>query len=498
MKRQFIALARVSSREQEREGFSLEVQELALQRFAVENDGEIVKLFRVAETATKSDQRKAFKQLLAYAKKNAARLDGLLFFKVDRAARNLFDYVEIERLELEYGIPVEYVTQPTENTPAGRMMRRTLANMASFYTEQQSIDVKDGQKRRVQAGLFPTKAPFGYRNIRVDGRGLVEVDQDNARKVRRIFDLYGFNGHTLDSLIDALDAEAVVYQDSQRRFTRSKLHTILCDRSYIGEIRYRDQWYPGTHEPLIDRGTFERVRVLLGGKGWQSQELLYSGELIKCGICGRPITGEVKTKPRKAGGEHIYRYYRCARYSAKGHPRTRVKEEQFDEQVLQMFATLKVENEKIRHWFANALRARTRDQQTESADRLGELHRQIVVISKQKDQLLNLRLLEEIDESTFAEKHTELRDRVARLQLQAEALERSKDENANIAVKAFELSQTLQEKWLAADPRAKRQIIEIVCLNLTLDGVTLVPEWRKPFDVLAEGLISENSRDDRI
>jgi len=31
-------------------------------------------------------------------------------------------------------------------------------------------------------------------------------------------------------------------------------------------------------------------------------------------------------------------------------------------------------------------------------------------------------------------------------------------------------------------------------LNCTLDGVTLVPEIRKPFDVLAEGLLSENSR----
>jgi DNA invertase Pin-like site-specific DNA recombinase len=67
---------------------------------------------------------------LAYA----AELAGMLFFKVDRAARNLFDYVELERLEADYGIEVIYVTQPTENTPAGRMMRRTLANMASFYT----------------------------------------------------------------------------------------------------------------------------------------------------------------------------------------------------------------------------------------------------------------------------------------------------------------------------------------------------------------------------
>ena len=138
MLKQFVALARVSSREQEREGFSLEVQESALRRHATEHGGEIARLFRVAETATKSDERLTFKSLLAYVRKNAASLDGVLFYKVDRGARNLYDYVELERLEGQYGVRVEYITQPTENSPAGRMMRRTLANMASFYTEQQS------------------------------------------------------------------------------------------------------------------------------------------------------------------------------------------------------------------------------------------------------------------------------------------------------------------------------------------------------------------------
>ncbi len=42
------------------------------------------------------------------------------------------------------------------------------------------------------------------------------------------------------------------------------------------------------------------------------------------------------------------------------------------------------------------------------------------------------------------------------------------------------------------------QILEIVFLNCVLDDVTLVPEWRKPFDALAEGLISKDSRGERI
>lgn len=68
----------------------------------------------------------------------------------------------------------------------------------------------------------------------------------------------------------------------------------------------------------------------------------------------------------------------------------------------------------------------------------------------------------------------------------------------DLASKSFELSQTLCSKWLSADCQEKRRILEIVCLKWTLDDVILVPTIRKPFDVLAEGLISSNSRGDRI
>jgi len=65
-------------------------------------------------------------------------------------------------------------------------------------------------------------------------------------------------------------------------------------------------------------------------------------------------------------------------------------------------------------------------------------------------------------------------------------------------VNVFELSQSLGEKWVASDTLEMRQLLDIVCLNLTLDGVTLVPEMRKPFDMVAEGLLVSSSRGNRI
>jgi len=55
--KRYVALARVSSREQEREGFSLDIQEDALRRYAERTGGTIVKLFRIARTSAKLNTR---------------------------------------------------------------------------------------------------------------------------------------------------------------------------------------------------------------------------------------------------------------------------------------------------------------------------------------------------------------------------------------------------------------------------------------------------------
>ena len=492
MKR-FVALARVSSREQEREGFSLEVQEEALRRYALQHGGEIVRFFKIAETASKTDERKAFRELVRYAKQNAPGLDGLLFYKVDRAARNLFDYVELERLESEYNVPFISVSQPTENTPSGRMMRRTMANMASFYTEQQSVDVREGLARRVQEGWFVGKAPYGYRNVRKDGRSVVEVDPHAADNVRRMFHLYAYEPLTLDKLIERLTAEGRVYRLPAMPFAKGSVHNILRDRAYIGEVEFRGNWYPGKQEPIVDRGTWDRVQALVRGCVYHSHEMTYAGEFVTCGHCGHPVTGERKTRQTK-NGTRDYVYYRCSRYTAEGHPRTRIPEAEFDRQILELFGRMKIQDPEVVEWFRAVLRSQSKDAQEESQAQNSELQRQRTLLITQQSRLIDMRIAEEIDQDTFARKQKELRDRLASITLQLEVVDRSRSELADLAVKVFELSQTLSEKWLTADYATKRRILEIVCLNCRLDGVSLSPQMRKPFDVLAEGLLVPSSR----
>jgi len=92
----------------------------------------------------------------------------------------------------------------------------------------------------------------------------------------------------------------------------------------------------------------------------------------------------------------------------------------------------------------------------------------------------------------------ELRDRIAARSLQLESADRSRAQQAEMAIKVFELSQSLTERWVNVDYAAKRQILQKVCLNFSLDRATIVHTMRKSFDILVEGPLVLSNRGDRI
>ena len=105
MSKQFVAWARVSSARQLKEGFSLDDQERRLNDFAARLGGKVIKLFKLAETASKREERISFREFTTYVKRSSRRLSGMLFVKVDRAARNIRDWADLEALSEETGGP---------------------------------------------------------------------------------------------------------------------------------------------------------------------------------------------------------------------------------------------------------------------------------------------------------------------------------------------------------------------------------------------------------
>ena len=94
-----VIYARVSSKEQEREGFSIPAQLKLLRDYAIRNDFSVVKEFVDIETA-KTSGRLNFDQMVQFFTKNrCCRV--VLVEKTDRLYRNFRDAVTLEDLDLE-------------------------------------------------------------------------------------------------------------------------------------------------------------------------------------------------------------------------------------------------------------------------------------------------------------------------------------------------------------------------------------------------------------
>lgn len=485
MKR-FVAWARVSSARQKKEGFSLEDQEARLLEFAGRLGGEVVKLFKIAETASKRDERETFGEFRNYVKKNGCVLSGMLFVKVDRAARNIRDWADLESLAEETRVPLFFPDQPTGETPAGRMQRRMSAVFASYQTDQQAADISAGIRRRIGAGL-PMGRQYGFRSVRINGRSIVEHDAVNGPKVKRIFELFAFQPHTLMSLIDALARQGIIYTDRHPRFDKSVLYRILTNRHYVGDVKFQGAWHGGSFEPLIDRGTFQAAQDRFKGRALHKPQITFAGGLIRCAVCGHVVTAEKKLKTSPNGSVREYSYYRCSQYNRPGHPRVRVPERAIDAQFVALFDRLQIGSPEVRQWMVEVIRARAGYGREQNAQHRAELDRQRVQIDAKLKMLLDLRMEAEITGEEYAAKRNELHERQSAIRLQLETTDHDDREIAGLAVQAFELSQSLKNRWKTADYSAKRTILEILCETVRLNSEKLEIALRKPFDSLIDG-----------
>jgi predicted Zn finger-like uncharacterized protein len=487
MNKQFVAWARVSSARQKKEGFSLEDQEQRLIEFAGRLGGSVIQLFKIAETASRREERLTFREFTTYVKRHHRRLAGMLFVKVDRAARNIRDWADLEQLSEEMGVPLFFPDQPTAETPAGRMQRRMSAVFASYQTDQQATDIRAGHKRRVENGL-PLGRQYGIRLVRVNGRSIVEHDPIDAAKVKRIFELFAYQPLTIETLIDSLARQGIIYTDRNPKFTKSTLHRILHNRAYVGEVWYQGLWHPGKFEPLVDRQTFQIVQDKFGTdfRVCRDHQITFAGGLIKCGHCGHVITGETKVKKSPDGTTREYTYYRCTHYRSEGHPVIHWKESEIDQQFLSLFDQIRIDDPEIRQWFVDVIKARANAGQDQNHEHRKELQRQHEQVAAKLSALLELRVDGEIGQEEYAAKHRELHERQAAIRLQLETTDMDGKEVAALAIKAFELSQNLKARWVTSDYRAKRTILEIMCESVLSNFEKLDISLRKPFDLLRD------------
>lgn len=236
----------------------------------------------------------------------------------------------------------------TDNIDSFEQPYDMLLPIKNIFNEQYARDIS----RKIHASVLTKQkagefigafASYGYRKSLPDKNKLV-IDPYAAQIVSRIFSLY-LRGLGKDRIAAVLNEEGVLcpseykkvngenYKNANRLegtsyWTYSTVNRILQNELYIGnmvqgrkvqkmrgkpKIKDREEWIivPGTHEPIIDKNTWEKTQDLLKRRtrnpNLKTNITVLAG-FLRCGDCGRALV--------KKTGKNIS--YACGTYVRSG------------------------------------------------------------------------------------------------------------------------------------------------------------------------------------
>ena len=111
---------------------------------------------------------------------------------------------------------------------------------------------------------------------------------------------------------------------------------------------------------------------------------------------------------------------------------------------------------------------------------------------------MNVYLDGAIQQGEFAVKQGELRAELADVDRPVEEQPNYDQKRGETALKLFDFMQNAADIWQRSNMTQKRELLGATSLNRLVSNVKLVLEKRKPFDIAAEGPVTQPGRTDRI
>lgn len=483
-----VIYARVSSKEQDRGGFSIPAQLELLNDYAKKNNLIVAKVFTEAETAKKAG-RTAFEEMIKYIKTH--NIQALLFEKTDRCYRNFKDYVTLDELQ-QKGLEIHLVKENTilsiNSNSHEKFIHGIKVLMAKNYCDNLSEEVKKGRLKKANMGYYPSKAPVGYKNSKnSEGIGIIEIDENKAPFVTRAFQLYATGAFSIDELRKKLFSEG--FNHKLKPYSKAKLLTILKDIIYIGKFKFSGIVYDGKHTPIIDIILFNQVQKMFNNdKSRQHDiEFPYTG-LIKCGHCGCLLTAELKK------GKYIY--YHCTGKRGGNCKKDYVREEEIDTVLIELVKSIKPPDgltDKIR----KAIKEMQGHKEEFDDSSIESITKQIKALSKRIDSIyidkLDGKITEEFWEEKNNEWHAQKTDLINKLQ-QLNTTSKTFYEGSNLLLNFCEL---VPEAFLKANAKQKKQILNLIGSNFIYKDGNLDVELTSVFDVILKLVKTDKWRERR-
>jgi site-specific DNA recombinase len=460
--------ARVSSREQQQEGFSIPAQLKLLRDYAVRNGLTIVEEFVDVETA-KTPGRKQFDRMVqALARSRECR--SILVEKTDRLYRNFRDAVTLEDLDVEVHLVKEGQIISKEARSQAKLIHGMQLVLARNYVENLREEVKKGMREKAEQGIYPGRAPFGYRNNRADRT--IEVHPDNAALANRIFELYASGRYSL------LELRATIKSEVGKAFVKSYLHTMLNNPFYVGKFEWGGKTYSGTHPCLVTNELFDRVQNVLNGRNkrkCRKHDFAFRG-MLTCAEDSCTMTAELQK------GKYIY--YRCSGYRGKCST-PYFREEEIAEKLGGLLKNIYVPDDVVLCIENSFTRDRERFK-SDSAARRESLDKRLHAVRRRMDQAYSDKLDGKIPQDFWERRMSEWRAEEQEIEIALIPTSDSHSDRLLSARRILELANKAYFLYVTQKPAEQAKLLRMVLSNCSVDSVSLYPTYRKPFDMIFE------------
>jgi DNA invertase Pin-like site-specific DNA recombinase len=458
-----VLYARVSSKDQEREGFSIPAQVKLLRQYAETHSLAILGEFTDVETA-KQTGRSGFAEMLTFLKGDQA-CRTILVEKTDRLYRNFRDLITVDEL----GVTLHFVKEGSIVSPnshsSDKFMHAIKVAMAKNYVDNLSEEVKKGLREKADQGHFPGVAHVGYVNNRVTRR--IDVDSVRGPLVARVFGLYASGEYSLKALTVKAFEIGLRHWRGDRRMTKSEIHRMLQNPIYTGDFLWLGQRRQGSHESLVSRETFARVQAILHRKPsvrCQKQRHAFMG-LLTCARCGCSMTAEKKKAK--------YVYYRCTGFKGVC-GNTYIREERLADLLGDTIKPIQITSE-IAAGIAEALRtgdARCEQRRSEARRQLEQRRRTVVSkLDRGYDDFVSGDISGDLWKRKSAEWEADLRA----VETELARIERPRQAVMTTAERILELAQKAEFLYKSQDRTEQRRLLEIVLSNCTFDRGSVCP-----------------------
>jgi site-specific DNA recombinase len=485
-RKQAVIYARVSSKEQEKEGFSIPAQLKLLKEYAAANGLVVAQEYVDVETA-KQTGRAAFGEMVAYLKVHPA-VRVMLVEKTDRLYRNLKDWVTVDELDVEMHFPKEGVVLSRESRSSEKFMHGIKVLMAKNYIDNLSEEARKGMQEKAEQGIWPTKTPLGYRNVTgSDGKKIIATDPAIAPLIAKLFEWYSRGDISLREAARKVHAAGLAYPKSGAKVPVSTIHTILRNRLYTGWFEWNGKLIQGRHEPLVSVELWERVQDVIDGRFSNNakrgrRDFAFSG-LISCKRCGCAVVGEIK--------KQRYIYYHCTGYADKcqGNPascrRKYVREEALEAQFTELLGQLKFDDE-VLEWVRDALHASHADERRDHEEAIKRHQAEYTRLQARIDAMYVDKLDGVVDTVFFEKMSNQWNEEQNRCQREIDWHQSAHKSYMGEGIQILELAQNAQKLFERQQPRQKRRLLNFVLSNCTWEDGEVVATFRQPFDLLAE------------